>query len=254
MQGGGLVLLEGIIDAVVATASFFGPAGCVGISATIVALWSFHVAAAVNIRNKRVDVISGCNLRYDALAQIKTDIIASIHRKNGPSYETIQHNVELYHRRYWGLKSDQLDYWLAGHIDPETIISWFMSTIDAIHRPDDVWALYSTKGGWAQVKEFHRTTNHRLFQLIEALCSDEVARKGAEEMYAYIYFLFDQIERDEHTLINLLQRNTFRRFSMGVFKPALPRAIAELYLPHVFRAERDAATQHEHSIGPKRRG
>jgi hypothetical protein len=90
-----------------------------GFIASFIAWFGLHTAAAVNLRNKRIDIISGCNQRYDALSQSKTSIVKSISKLNSKksgdkiqseTAESITLEVDLYHRRYWGLKSDQIDY------------------------------------------------------------------------------------------------------------------------------------------------
>ena len=217
--------------------------------AGIIAITALRISAAVNLRNKRVDVISRCNERYDALAQVKTEIIKSISissaakpRSASPGRVAIAigHEIELFHRRFWGLKSDQIDYWLAGYVDPETLISWFMSTADTIHNPVEVWRDFSdnSDGGWHSVKAFHETTNPRLFQIVEALRQPSVGRMHPDDQYAVLFKLFGSIEREERPLVAMLTRNNHRRLTMKRFRTKLPPKIAIRVSAREFSADR----------------
>lgn len=218
----------------------------VGGLASAVAGYGLHTSASVNLRNKRIDVISTCNARYDALAQAKTNIIKSIVDTGNEGRElpaSIRYEIELYHRRYWGLKSDQIDYWLAGYVDPETLISWFMSTIDTVYRPVAVWGDHAetAKGGWPGVAAFHATTNERLFQIVEAILVDDVTSMKPDRQYAYLFHLFSAIENAEKPLINMLKRVWFWRLKMSDFKGKLRPEVAAHVVPHELEAARRKA-------------
>ena len=87
----------------------------------LVAWMALRTNAAVNIRNKRIDVILHCNARYDELYKLRNEIDKEDNIKKK------QYLLDSYFRRYWGLQSDQIDYWLAGYVDPETMASWIAS-------------------------------------------------------------------------------------------------------------------------------
>lgn len=223
---------------------FLGPAGvsfCVGMTAATIAWYSLHTGAAVNLRNKRIDVISGCNTRYDALSVTRTGIAKEIAKhdsdigseKDAELPKSIEQEIELYYRRYWGLKSDQLDYWLAGYVDPETLISWFMSTIDAIHNPIEPFDKYSANSaGWDQVKLFHQTTNKRLYQIVEAISHPDVNGMEPPKQYAYLFQIFHLIEEKERGLINMLKRNRNSRLKMETFRANLDPDVTKELIPH----------------------
>lgn len=103
------------------------PAAIAGAIITAGIAWiALRTNAAVNIRNKRMDVILHCNNRYDDLYKLRHEI-----EKDGAGSDQIL----SYFRRYWGLQSDQIDYWLAGYIDPETMASWVVSLTGSL-EPD----------------------------------------------------------------------------------------------------------------------
>jgi hypothetical protein len=196
-----------------------------------IALIALRTNAAVNIRNKRVDVIMNCNARYEELYKFKIVTAQAAISNTGAKSKNnsrINEDITSYFRRFWGMKSDQLDYWLAGYIDPETILSWFMSTIDAIHEPVDAWKSFnaSQNGGWDAVKEFHKVTNPRLFQVIEMISQPSFSAMDPDTRYAELFDLFQSIERGERTLIRMLTRNNHARLTMGRFESKLSRSIA----------------------------
>lgn len=220
--------------------------------AAFIAVVGLRIGAAVNLRNKRVDVISGCNQRYDALAQTKTAIIRSItslnslhpkeRRKRADERRSIRQEIDLYHRRFWGLKSDQIDYWLAGYVDPETLISWFMSTIETIQNPVELWRDFdeTAYGGWKAVMNFHRTTNPRLFQVVKSIAHPRFRNMHPNMRYAHLFKLFQSIESEERPLIAMLTRNNHRRLSMQRFKAKLPREISRYVIEQEIRVLRSS--------------
>lgn len=204
-----------------------------------IAWTAFRTNAAVNLRNKRIDVIMGCNSRYDELSRTKAHVtneaIALSSLIDGPEKEEkhreIEAAVNLYYKRFWGLQSDQIDYWLAGYVDPETLISWFMSTIDTVHTPDEAWTAYPSakKAGWKEVRLFHQVTNFRLFQIAEEITKYKYKKMGQSARYASILIKFEQIENEERIIIDILGANNHERFSMPMLLPALPDNVVEAH-------------------------
>lgn len=221
----------------------------IALFALLISFRSLHTSAAVNLRNKRADIISGCNSRYDSLAITKAVIAEKLSKileehpihseQRVKDLKPIQREIELYHRRYWGLKSDQIDYWLAGYVDPETLISWFMSTIDTVHEKGTSWTTHGEpSGGWDSVKLFHQTTNKRLYQIIECILSESVASMKPAHRYAYLFHLFKIIENAESQLIGLLKRNSRNRLTMDDFQPSLTPEVAMHLVPRDLEAFR----------------
>ncbi|MDH4745879.1 hypothetical protein OMP43_17780 [Sphingomonas sp. CBMAI 2297] len=192
--------------------------------ASIMAAVTLRTNASVNLRNKKIDVILNCNSKYDDIYQNKILILKTIsNQKNILSHLEMNkiygQEIDLYYRRFWGLKSDQFDYWLAGYIDPETIISWFMYTVDAIHNNDAPWSnIYRFKNaGWLSVKKHHEITNFRFYNLIEELIKEEYSKMSQAELYAMLFHHFEKIEMEEDKLIKLVSRKSARRISMDDF-------------------------------------
>ncbi|WCT74281.1 hypothetical protein PQ455_03370 [Sphingomonas naphthae] len=177
-------------------------------------------------------------MRYDELYKIKISIVKDISafKKMPPTSKDISSTkarieleIESYHRRYWGLKSDQIDYWLAGYVDPETLISWFMSTIDFVHDATPGWTFgdITKLGGWESVRDFHETTNHRMFEIGEEISRINYKNMNSKEKYGKLFNKFNVIEHDEPSLIRMLSRNTHRRLTMKLFYERLQSSTKE---------------------------
>lgn len=204
--------------------------------------------AAVSIRNKRIDTILHCNTRYDALYETRKTIEASyatnrlIGRK--ANYRTSAYisssdpQVRSYFRRYWGLKSDQLDYWLAGYVDPETLASWFLSTVDLLNDGNPVGYVRATDNSpqirlsdsIEEMRTSHQTANERLTELVEFIQRYVVHISNADARYAALLHYFRIIERNERGLIFRLTRNNFKRFSVSSFSYVLLEKDNEQYV------------------------
>lgn len=195
---------------------------------------SLRTNSAVNVRNKRMDVIMHCNLRYDALYEVRR--IIETNYKERPTRGTTErekfdHDVKVYVRRYWGLKSDQLDYWLAGYVDPETISSWLMSTVDLLSKSESVIDLRD----YLDELETHKTVNERLVEVVFFLTRISQIKNGKNaadqrnECYALIFHYLRILEREESSLIYRLSENRFSRFKLPEFSRMANDKIADHY-------------------------
>lgn len=194
------------------------------ITAVLIGLKSLRTNASVNLRNKKIDVIISCNNKYDDVYKAKIALISKIAEADGAEGKIsaiIKHEIEIesYYRRYWGMKSDQLDYWLAGYIDPETMISWFMYTVDTIHNQTTPWEVVDKfrHAGWHLVKAQHLITNARLYALIEEIVQEKYARMSSVEVYASLFHKFERLEFSEESMIDLITRASAKRASMIMF-------------------------------------
>ena len=179
----------------------------------LVAIRSFRTNAAVNLRNKRADVIMHCNNRYDELYKLRVQL------EHTEDSDMKDYEVKSYFRRYWGLKSDQLDYWFAGFVDPETLSSWFMSTIDALSKDKKTKKLPSVGGityikSWENIQSEHDAINPRLVQIMVALPSIS-SINDRKERYMQLLTLLEHIERLEARLISRLSRDNHKRMMMS---------------------------------------
>lgn|GEM_PF-2572159 len=129
----------------------------------------------INRRNKRADTILHCNVRYDELYKLRI----SIRDMTGDARDTAIH---AYYARFWGLKSDQFDYWLAGLIDIHTFFDWASSTlrsfkdnkplVDSAREKDFMWGWHSI--GWTDNEITNPWFSQLIFTLIKLSKSDGV--------------------------------------------------------------------------------
>jgi hypothetical protein len=116
----------------------------------MIAMWAILQNIAINQRNKRADCIFHCNNRYDDIYKYKSSIIDKHAsrpkdlKQNTPDVPIPSVSLDLpksepdeakhYYARYWGLKSDEFDYWLAKLIDLDTIVNWAFLTVNAFRE------------------------------------------------------------------------------------------------------------------------
>lgn len=185
------------------------PSGIAGALLTALVAWiALRTNAAVNVRNKRIDVIVHCNARYDDLYKLRNEI------DREKKTDTRNHLIQSYFRRYWGLQSDQIDYWLAGYVDPETMASWVTSLSDALnfkfigHGDGSI----TYKNSWDnEARKTHRVINGRLRETV-LFTRRYISRvKSPSHRYAIILHYLRIIEENERSLVRRLSRNHYRR-------------------------------------------
>lgn len=177
----------------------------IAIITALVAILAIIWNVFVNQRNKRADIIMHCNKRYDEIYEYKIRVISL---KPGELTDaSLETQVNAYFRRYYGLKSDQIDYWLSGHVDPETIVSWFWSTTEALRTGIKTGTTIhgsSYVDGWNQVRASHEYINPRLCELIDNIINDYSKEENPERRYAKIFCELELIEKREARLIRSL--------------------------------------------------
>ena len=183
---------------------------CSALFAAFVAWLAFRTNAAVNLRNKRMDVIANCNSRYDELYKSRIEIEGRLQKGEGVTFPT-----KAYFRRYWGLKSDQLDYWLAGYVDPETAASWFTSVADAIVARGNV-GKDNIVDNWAwESRRVNIRVNDRLVELVDFFIRSRQYMRTIEIRFALTLQYPRILETTEHSFILRLSKNNHRRFIIG---------------------------------------
>lgn len=139
--------------------------------------------AIVNKLLKTVDVSIHCSQRYDALSNLRVEILSlqnekakkesSKDGKDDAAKADIDQKINIleskrdaltkdYYRRFWALKSDQFDYWLMGVLDHDAFFDWSFyltvkilkenggpiqgDTADRLHTPLKIsWTEWSAK-------------------------------------------------------------------------------------------------------------
>ena len=123
-----------------------------------------YYAATINRKNKIADVVLHCMARYDQISE-KRQSLELLYKPENPTEFARQ--SYLHHRRYWGLKSDQFDYWLSGLIDCETICSWFFSVLQHFKKNEKDPDLFMAN--WAKIREDHLPHNASFVTLVDGI-------------------------------------------------------------------------------------
>ncbi len=153
-----------------------------------IALMVGYSAAKINRKNKMVDVAMHCITRYDVISHDRTQVSS---REQALSY----------YRRYFGLKSDQFDYWLSGLIDAENMASWSYATLMGFEQERHL--CYEVNGteecmtfsqGWEASINVHDAPNATFVRVMEEIRT--IARKELESKAKY-YELITLLERTE---------------------------------------------------------
>ncbi len=162
------------------------------LASALVALFAVRVNVMVNIRNKRADTILHCNNRYDELYKFKLEVKES----------EDEDRVHAYYARYWGLKSDEFDYWLAGLVDIETFTNWLFVTVmkfDGGTKPIGIkTAQMSFDDGWLKVGyEDNKGTNVWFVDIIKAIrqIGNELDHAHGDGRNAVLLEVVSEIER-----------------------------------------------------------
>lgn len=201
-------------------------AGVAGLAAVLSAAGTFfsarYAAKAAKLANKSIeksqesalssqksdkmhammDVIIHCNARYADLYKMKSDIHIIRHNKNvenGEKESKIAILKNTYFRQYWGLKSDQIDYWIAGYVDPNTLTSWFLSTADKMDKKnlteDFSCSEYVSK--WEQISQEHEAVNPLFCSVIDYIKADISEIPDPNDRFNKLFTFFRVIEETE---------------------------------------------------------
>lgn len=161
----------------------------VGVFALFGTIIAAGYAYRVNVRNKRFDVIISCNGRYDTLYQDRLSI-----DDHTPAHDI---KVRQYFRRYWGLKSDQFEYWLAGGVDPQTFSNWFMSTLRSFQNDSHVGRL-GYRSSWHAEKYDIDIINKSFVDFVSTIHAIAINQKvDADQKYFAMLHAMHEIEKRE---------------------------------------------------------
>lgn len=133
----------------------------------------------INKRNKRADASFHCNTRYDEIQKTKHTLREQALKLRNKAVkqrskaqmrvaapeiepdaqpeqisELLREGVDSYYARFWGLKSDEFDYWLAELIDMDSFFDWSFTTLRKLREnselvPGDPKATF--RSGWERI-------------------------------------------------------------------------------------------------------
>jgi hypothetical protein len=187
------------------------------------ALLTVRKNVRINLRNKRVDVAMHSNSRYDQIYETKMRL------RFGAAEESA---ARSYYARFWGLKSDEFDYWLADLIDIETYCNWSFMTMKAFNDRQPFAPEPQTldfEWGWSEVGTAdHLIPNPWFYELTEAirelgsiwreirLASDLDEAREREMLFHLFSEMIDVLDivhqRSEEYRRNLLDGMTFQDY------------------------------------------
>lgn len=158
----------------------------------------------IAVLNKRADVIMHCAERYDELYRDRQ----SLKREGNDEFGSL-----MYYNRYWGLKSDQIDYYIAGWIDPDTLRSWLYSTYLAMRsevrsKAEGRLGL-SMIDSWSHAKAYHIAANPYFAEITEVLFEAAAASSGPRNDIAVINTVLQQLEARTSKERAMIQRKYF---------------------------------------------
>ena len=167
----------------------------ISIITLILAYFGGYAAAKINRKNKIADVVMHCINRYDAISRDRGMI-------------TTEDQAYGYFRRYFGLKSDQFDYWLSGLVDAENISSWFYSILNSFEQEKHVQYIengvmrnITFEEGWHISKSSHDAPNAAFVRVVERIRELAKTNIDRKEKYYYLIELLRATEAAEQDFI-----------------------------------------------------
>jgi hypothetical protein len=110
--------------------------------------------------NRTMQTLLHCNLRYHDLEKERLSFADNTDHATAEQYAT----------RYWSLKSDQFDYWLAGFVDPDSFMTWFSSVAKHFSNPESFITGNCYRDLWINNgREYHRFLNPWFVALIDSI-------------------------------------------------------------------------------------
>lgn len=206
------------------------------VAAAIIALFGLLIAAAatrvnaaMSQRNQQSNVVLHCSLRYDSLYELRS----ALGEPAKPVLDQNVHNadpkIQNYFNRYFGLESDQIDFWIAGYVDPETIYSWLISLSENLY--DHGVGGYRYESGWNFVADRHRVVNRALYNIITQIMNFKsqlntaTMRERETAIAANIVVQMKSVEKSEAKIMWRLSEPNGGRFTAEEFEKYLDSTI-----------------------------
>ncbi len=150
--------------------------GLATVATVLVAVVSIRHNYRINKVNMMMQVTLHCALRYDELKLMLAENLGSCDARLG----------EIYYARFWGLKSDQFDYWVDGYLDHDTFCDWAYSTIKAFAREQGAFGV-SMLDSWMHHKDREERASPEFTNFIDALVRvSREDRNRYDQMLGYI--------------------------------------------------------------------
>ena len=146
------------------------------------------------------------------------------------SQERIEDEEAAYFKRYWALKSDQFDYWLAGYVDHETIVSWTMQMADSLSHPGIGETSLNYKANLPEMRKSNEVINPRFVELVEFIFKYIGPMENRRDAFLVLIHYLRIVEKKNVRLINKLSKSSFGRLRMPEYAEVLRNEAREQYL------------------------
>ncbi len=138
-----------------------------------------------SLLNRTMQTILHCNLRYHDLEKERLSFLRQIEEATAHQYAT----------RYWSLKSDQFDYWLAGFVDPDSFVTWFSSVAKHFSDPKSFIEGHCYRHLWISIgREYHRFLNPWFVALVDSIEHQYPAGYPIDDNYTKLLDIISAIE------------------------------------------------------------
>lgn len=191
---------------------------------------AMQLSARIGVENQTSNAILSFSQRYDELYKFRADISALEARLKREAEGSVERGfidtelkdaTKMFYRRYWGLQADQLNHWLRGYVDPDTICNWLLSAAFHLKRDEKVGGL-PYQQGWALVKDQHEQTNHNLFVFAKSMLPEAgYLDEHPNQTLARIIVLLQRMEINEDRYIRMSSSNYQHRNRMDDYIPTL---------------------------------
>ncbi len=174
----------------------------------LVGVWSLRLNSWISLRNQRISVRIAIIERYDEFSKTRNDL-PDFSSQN----ELDRKKILSYFRSHWAIKKDQIDFWLAGYVDPEALVGWLMSDVGYFSNRSKLIKAVDFTRYWEQVRDTPGSVDARVITLIERIRNDIVdlncTRAACSRpsqtcptfQRAGLFWLLNELETEEHWFI-----------------------------------------------------
>jgi hypothetical protein len=201
---------------------------------------SLELSVRTGVENQRSAAILNFSTRYDELYRFRWEIYSVIgmdlagdqEKSDTGKMATQRYKDEflegghVFFRRYWGLQADQINHWLVGYVDPDTLLNWLQAVVHHLNSSDRIGTL-SYKEGWDQVSDHHRVVNRILYEFVEIMKKWPASEKTSDKLYAKMILFLLEIETNEDDFIRRMSANYENRVTVEIYITTLREDLRE---------------------------
>lgn len=103
---------------------------------------------AANREMKSIDVLMHCNMRYEAIYDMREGIVDLKYKED--SSDPDSRKVSAYYIKYWMLQADEHEYFSSKFLKAETIVIWAYSKISRFKSGENIGGL-TLEDSWKKI-------------------------------------------------------------------------------------------------------